>query len=504
MFKKLFILFFVTHIATFISPVFSQKHGTGLNFDVPSYRGTPYKATLTASSYASMPTSASVEQYAPTPGDQGQYSTCVAFACAYHARTIMTAKLLGLTNKSEINKLIYSPTWIYEQIKDSKDLNCKNGTSPIDALELMKNKGCSSISKQPYQCGSKIADDAKIEASDYKLDDFQILFLPDVEDVDVRVRSTKKALAEGMPVVLCFIVAESFYKAGVLWEPLATDDGPTGQHGRHAMCVVGYDDNKYGGAFRVLNSWGIKWGDGGFVWIKYADYAKYAMGALQPFPSKISVKPLPVPEPDPTITPQPKPTPVVSNILSGEVEFRKNTGEMMEANKISTRNLVIEDEKQIKPYGEDLVAYRMNNNYASGTKFRFFINTNSEAYVYAFATDLTGIVNKILPFQDGMSPHIGANSQIAFPSETKIVKMDENKGTDYMLILFSSEKLDANAMLEKMNAVKGGLSSKIAAALGNKLLLPSKVQYKTNSIGFDASGNSEGKVVPLMVEITHI
>ncbi len=481
----------------FLQPnsVFSQEHATGLVFNVPAYRGTPYKATLTASSYAAMPASASVEQFAPTPGDQGQYSTCVAFACAYHARTIMTAKLLGLTNKPEINKLIYSPSWVYEQVKAEKDTDCKGGTSPIDALELMKKKGCSSIITQPYECGGSIVENAKKEASDFKLDDFQILFLPDVEDPEVRIRSTKKAISEGSPVILCFIVAESFYKAGALWSPLATDDGPTGQHGRHAMCVVGYDDTQYDGAFRILNSWGTKWGDKGFVWIKYADYAKYAIGALQPFPSKLSINPAP--------TPVPKPAPVVSNILSGAIEFRKNTGEVMEANKISTRNLVIEDEKQIKPYGEDLVAYRMNNNYPSGTKFRFFLNTTSEAYVYAFATDLTGRVNKILPFDDGMSPHIGANSQIAFPSETKIVKMDGNRGTDYMLVLFSSEKLDANAMLEKMNAVNGGLSAKIAAALGNKLLLPSKVQYKSNSIGFDAPDNTEGKVVPLMVEITH-
>ena len=42
----------------------------------------------------------------------------------------------------------------------------------------------------------------------------------------------------------------------------------------HAMCVVGYDDNRYGGSFEVMNSWGNKYGDNGFVWIKYADFAK--------------------------------------------------------------------------------------------------------------------------------------------------------------------------------------------------------------------------------------
>ena len=38
------------------------------------------------------------------------------------------------------------------------------------------------------------------------------------------------------------------------------------------MTIVGYDDNKFGGAFRVVNSWGTDYGDNGFLWIKYSDF----------------------------------------------------------------------------------------------------------------------------------------------------------------------------------------------------------------------------------------
>lgn len=491
--------------------VFAQKKGTGLVFDIPSYRGTPYKARLTASSYASMPKSASLEKWEPTVGDQGPYGTCVAFATAYHMRTIMEAKKLGLTNKADIDRLIQSPSFMYEQIKDEGDSDCQGGTNPISALELMKNLGSAKIVTMPYQCGKSVSIDALLEANEFKIDDYQILFMPDVTDADVKINSTKKALSEGYPVLLCFEVAESFYSPGAVWTPAASDNGPSGQHGRHAMCIVGYDDNKAGGAFKILNSWGGAWGDGtGHVWVKYADYATFSLGALQAFlPPAYQPEPTPEPEPEPAPKPSPKPSPkpapqeeVVN--LEGFVEFRKNTGEVMEATRILTRNLIVEDEDAPDPYKEELVAYRMIQDYASGTKFRFFINTNSEAYIYAFATDLKGKVNKILPFDDNMSPHIGAYSQIAFPSETKIVKMDENKGTDYMLILFSSERLDAAEILSSMNATKGGLSAKIGAALGDKLILPSDIQYKLNEIGFDVTGKSTGRVVPLMVELSHI
>ncbi len=476
---------------------YAQRRATGLVFDVPSYRGTPYKMKLTASSYASVPSSFSLESYCPTPGDQGPYGTCVAFAVAYHTRTILTAKQKGITQKAEIDRLVHSPTWIYEQIKDEDDHDCQNGSNPILALELMKNDGCPMLSVLPYSCGGSISDLARKNALDFKLEDYQILFLPDETDPKVKIQTTKKAIAEGYPVVLCFIVPESFYTSGPVWIPASSDTGPSGQHGRHAMCVVGYDDNRNGGAFRVLNSWGPNWADKGYVWIRYQDYATYAIGALQAYP-----RPLSQPEP-PKPTPTPSPAPPTITKLSGVVEFRLNTGEPMPVSRVLTRNLIIEDDAPVQDYKEDLVAYRMDREYASGTRFRFYLTTNTESYIYAFATDLTGKVNKLLPFDDGMSPHVGPNSQIAFPSETKVVRLDDNKGTDYMLILFSSEKLDHHAILQKMNEMKGGLSAKIRAALGEKLIPPGQVKYRLHEVGFDVEGNVQGKVVPLMVEISH-
>jgi hypothetical protein len=85
--------------------------------------------------------------------------------------------------------------------------------------------------------------------------------------------------------------------------------------------------------------------------------------------------------------------------------------------------------KKFKEPKEDLVAYTMANAYTSGTAFRFFMNVDAEAYVYAFATDLTGQVNRILPFNDNTSTHVGANSTIAFPSDTKVIKLDNQSET---------------------------------------------------------------------------
>ena len=37
------------------------------------------------------------------------------------------------------------------------------------------------------------------------------------------------------------------------------------------MVIIGYDDEKFGGSYRVLNSYGDDWQDNGKTWIRYKD-----------------------------------------------------------------------------------------------------------------------------------------------------------------------------------------------------------------------------------------
>lgn len=76
-----------------------------------------------------------------------------------------------------------------------------------------------------------------------------------------RIDEIKRALAADHPVVLGTGVSQSFKSysgTGTVTRP-----AHSAIVGRHAMCVVGYEGDR----FRVLNSWGRLWGDGGFVWI---------------------------------------------------------------------------------------------------------------------------------------------------------------------------------------------------------------------------------------------
>lgn len=517
-----------------------RKFAMGEVIDMALISKTPQKVRVSERSFRGLPTSYSLEQYSPTPGDQGNYGTCTAWANGYGVATILYAITHGLTDKTLVNKYAFSPTFLYEQIKDSKDYNCQFGSSIINALITLMDKGDATLRTTPYKCGSTITETAKTEAENYKIADASFLFAAkgySKDDVylktkDEAIELTKKALTEGSPVSVSFTLPQSFLdiKSDV-WNPSSRESvvDTAWKHNKHAMCVIGYDDNKAGGAFQVLNSWGSDWADHGKIWIKYTDFATWCNYAIQAFANPYTKvpdekkeepkpapapdpKPVPAPDPKPVPTPDPKPAPapapdpkpapvpVAETGLSGSIEFKLNSGDDMPVNRISSRNLVVEEEKAAK---EELVAYTMLNSYTSGTKFRFYMNIDKEAYVYAFATDLSGKINRILPFDDMTSTHVGANTVVAFPSDTKIIKMDDNKGIDYLLILYSKEKLNMDELMNKMGNKQGGLSAKIMNALGDKLIKKEEVKYTGTQVGFEVKENATGTVVPLMVEIKH-
>ncbi len=503
------------------------QRATGLIIDQAELDQMPRKMTLSSSSYRGMPPAHSLEQYAPYAGDQGEYGTCMAWATAYGAASILFAQTHGITDREKITKAAFSPTYLFQNMVSTND-NCQSGASPGKAIEAMIMKGVPFLRTVPYSCAKTWGVSAEEEAKQYRPLDFHLVFgtTKDPADENLKVEGTKKALLENTPLIVGFGLPKSFFlvKSDV-WNPDPTEVSGDWKHSRHAMTVIGYDDRKEGGSFLLLNSWGKNWGRNGLVWVRYRDYNIYCMLGIQffgnpaspipefikePLPPPPAPKPTPAPAPAPAPTPKPTPTPapapppVLAYSLKGSVEFKVNTGEQMPASRVSTRNLIVEDEagKRDKT-SEDMVAYRMDKSYASGTKFRFFLNINEQAYVYAFATDLTGKVNRILPYDDLVSTLVGSNSIVAFPSDTKIIKMDDNKGTDYLLILFSTEKLDAKTIAEQMSAESGGLSRKIRAALGNKLIRKNDVQYDNNAIGFSFTSKTRGGIVPLMVELSH-
>src|SRR5262249_51359673 len=135
------------------------------------------------------------------------------------------------------------------------------------AVGLFQTKGCSSdlmtsyIPKSQNSTGWSTMPDAAafVEAANYPL--FQHSKCETLDDI-------RYALVFGIPVVI-----------GAYTEALfSTHSGPGvyswggGKTGRHAMCIIGYDNTKQ--AFRAQNSWGENWGDQGRFWVGFKEFSK--------------------------------------------------------------------------------------------------------------------------------------------------------------------------------------------------------------------------------------
>jgi len=196
-----------------------STHGTGANFNPTTIAETPQKILLSTRSFRGLTPSFSLEAYCPTPADQGNHGTCVAFANAYGVATILYAKTHNITDKNIINKYAFSATYLYEQIKDPTDNNCQGGSDPINALVKMISEGDAFLKTVPYQCGYPIPEGARKGAANYKIKDAAILFaapgmMKDDKYVlpnDNLIATTKKALLDGYPISTGWHLPKSFF-----------------------------------------------------------------------------------------------------------------------------------------------------------------------------------------------------------------------------------------------------------------------------------------------------
>lgn len=195
--------------------------------------------------------------------------TCVSHAIA-HAMTIMWVRKDGILVSRDIDKYMFSPCYIHNQIAD----NCESPTRLTDGLDLLKQQGIAlagdfnsddNCTKQPDEMTVR-------KARKYKIKDYLAVFVQHYTEEE-KVTSTKKQLINGYPVILGINIPQVFsgIKKGVKTLEAEVTDLPA--YG-HALCVVGYDD--YRGAFELMNSWGTDWANDGYIWIKYDDYARYA------------------------------------------------------------------------------------------------------------------------------------------------------------------------------------------------------------------------------------
>ncbi|MEM6347901.1 MAG: C1 family peptidase [Bacteroidota bacterium] len=254
----------------------AQQSAGGLLMDDVAYQKIPLQ---TAPQGARIAGRASLKQYAPRPQDQGHYNNCVGWAVAYGARTILFAQEKDIREKSVIQHYAFSPSFTYKLI--SKSRSCNEAVSIEAALASMEQQGAALKRQVPETCVNRLYSKDYSNARRYKIGGYSRLFYRDARDYD-KIRSVKYAIAQGQPVIIGMNCTPSFENAENknLWR--RTESSHTRNYFGHALVVVAYDNEKYGGSFQLMNSWGTKWGNDGFIWIKYEDFADFTKYGYAP------------------------------------------------------------------------------------------------------------------------------------------------------------------------------------------------------------------------------
>jgi len=463
--------------------LFAQTYPTGAVLDPVLYDTVPLKAVQLSRAYTSIPAAYSLKQYAPTPNSQGKYGTCSGWASAYAARTIAESIALNRTDRFLNTQNVFSPLFVYKNVRflyyEDRYPSGNDGTSILYTLVFLKTEGAI---KMPNNELSLLIQNFNLsDYSDknryrrYPIADYTRLYSSYIAD-NTKTQMVKKSISEKKPVIIAITCPPSFHSKVLgskeVWYPTEnpyTVDPSTGKkYGGHALCVVGYDDNKYGGAFEIQNSWGTDWGNGGFIWIPYTVFNDFAVEAYE----------------------------MIEN-LAVEKDVVEFSGSVQ---------IELFNSRQGMPVRFSDGYYRTVNSYSSGTEFRYLLGNGKPAYVYAFASDSgSKTTTRIFPPEEqNISPVLDySENVVALPGEKLWIKLDQRIGTDYLVVLYAKEALDIDNIRRRFTEANGSFPERVAKAVGENYIPTNKAKYESNEIRFSAGSPNRKAVFGLLLAIDH-
>ncbi len=492
----------------FVAVAQTDDVGTGLLLDnTDAYSTVKLASPVTLKNRTALPRKLSLKQYCPTPQNQGLTSTCTGWASA-NARTIMLAKEKGWTDKAVITDNLLSPSFLYNQVPYSQTEPCRRGAYLNLVLEVLRDKGTVKMKDFPFDdsCNEKPTELQHKQAHEYKISNFvRLTFVENDQNIIHKIRLSLK---EGMPVVVGMEILENFKRKkhpNSIWDPTL---GNTRSVGGHAMVIVGYDNDKE--AFELLNSWGTRWGNEGYLYIKYSDFKKYAKRVFQ-------LRLDPNTRPEHTIKKE--------TTLAAEINFTELATQHFEAGDGHDAGIYCtKEEKGTMEASLKDGTFIMNNENAAWTGYRVKVTTKAkDMNVYLVSYDNTKKTEILFPYsKEILSAYHGdtytnkgtdtrkirtdaripyKEVEIAIPHEDECLQLDENNST-INCFLFSKTELNIDKIRSQIENGSGTFQERLTSVLGDKLEQTATI-YEGNKMSFKAKVKASA-IVPVIVDMNHV
>jgi hypothetical protein len=197
-----------------------------------------------------------LRKFATPIGDQGQTSRCSAFAWT-HATELVTNMKTGSAPR-------LSPSFTMLEFQrmqgDAQDYRYAYAggdgtTGGPDPGRLLTEQGTCRQELWPDSSEVPVTSERVLTADAGK-------HVLEATPLPISLEDARKVLSAGCPVHVSMNTGAAFSDIGRDGMFNAAES-PSGQHGRHAMLMVGYTGNFY----IIKNSWGTDWGDNGYCYV---------------------------------------------------------------------------------------------------------------------------------------------------------------------------------------------------------------------------------------------
>ena len=406
-----------------------------------------------------LPNKYSLEQYCPPRLNQGSQGSCVAWSSAYAARSILYARQAPAGSKIEP----FSPSYLYNQIKLP---NCQ-GSYIKRATDAMMQNGALPFSQFAYDensCSKEPTQSEKQRGAQFNIKGYQRLSRND-DDLRTDMLAIKQNVSQGAPVLIGMLVGGSFMQNMLgqeMWIPTAEDYQQQG-FGGHCMCVIGYDDYKFGneGGFQIMNSWGPEWGKNGIGWVRYKDFDYFVQEAYGLYP------------------------------MGSGVQFNENKLKV-------ALGIISNDTKANIP-----LIRKENNVFATKTpikkmsKFKLEVTNNIECYTYILGQETDGSSYVLFPYTPKHSPYCGITGTRVFPKDYSM-QADNIGNKDFVAIIVTKKPVDFKVLNIAVNASKQTtFAGKVNEALASQLV--GNVNFVAgNNVQFECDLNGKNAVVSIL------
>ena len=455
----------------------AQRRATGLTFNAEQFAAVPALPESGGEKALTLSLRADLSAYAPPAGDQGRVPACVAWATLYSAYGIQAAARSNVADPARARSLALSALFPYKQLRPE----CESGLNLHEAAAFLARHGDVPFPDLPANaCETPIGEEHRRKAAQFRpVRDYLRLFgTTDVSDAQ-KIFLVKKSIDLLKAPVITGIQ---------VWDNLSrlteADDYYYPSRGRellelHAVTVVGYDDGR--GAFKLMNSWGPTWGQRGFFWMKYQEFAQTSVGGI------ILVLA------DPT------------NEISGDFGFQ-----YLKPN--ASGEAIFE---KTQPRHVSNGVYELNRkDWEVGQAFQLLTrNRRSGLYMCVFSLDAENVLNVHWPTNQKLvtyNPNLlgmnhgdlnpVANYDVTIPAKDRALYI-EKPGTDRLVVLYSSKPLldDLPRILERVRTTPGDILTRLRAALGSRLKTTG-VSYQPSGMSFTARAGA-GDTIPMILTI---